>query len=174
MNRWKKISVSLILTLVLTLLITGCTKREDLKFDGKEGSLTLSVKKAGDYKLSTNAKDFKTTREQGILIGKDFKIGIEFNDDFDYFFKGDFKELKKARKNNAEYKEVTYSNLKGIQYFYSGYMRYEVILPIEGNKKYFLDLTIYGQDDTEKAAKEAIKNEEVLDILNHIKDIKAK
>ena len=175
MKSLKILTNTLVVTLVITLLITGCAvKREDLKFKVKEGSLTLSVKKSAGYKLSTNSKDFKNTREQGILIGKDFKIGIEFNDDFDYFFKGDFDALKKARKGNNNYKEITYSGIKGIQYYYPGYKRYEVILPIKNNKKYFLDLTIYGKEDTDKSAKEAIQNEEVLDVLNNIKDIKVK
>ena len=149
MNKIKKITITAVLTLVVTLLITGCApKREDLKFNGKEGSLAFSVEKKAGYKLSTKADDLRTSKEQAMLIGDDFKIGIEFSDDLDYFFKGDFKALKEARKTNPDFKEVTYSNIKGIQYFYSGYMRYEVILPIEGNDKYFLELTVYGKDET--------------------------
>ena len=53
-------------------------------------------------------------------------------------------------------------------------MRYTVILPINGNKKYTLNFNIYGKEETEESAKEAIKNEDVLDILNNLQDIKVK
>ena len=52
-------------------------------------------------------------------------------------------------------------------------MRYEVVLPIKGAKEHVLVLTVYGNGDNEKAAKEAINNEEVQDILNHIVSIEA-
>lgn len=176
MNKARKITITLVLTLVITLLVTGCggAKKEDLKFDGKKGTVTFTVNKDAGYKLSTKADDFRTSREQGMIIGKDFSIGIEFSDDLDYFHKGDFKAFKEEKKDNEEFKEVTYSDIKGIQYFYSGYMRYEIILPIEGNNKYTLNLTVYGKDETEKDAQTAIKSEEVKAILNGMKDIKVK
>ena len=156
------------------LVMTGCEpKREEISFKGEEGSITFNLKQDQNYKISTNSDDFRTSREQAVLIGKDFKIGIEFDNDLDYFFKGDFNKLKEARKNNTDYKEITYSDIKGIQYFYGSYMRYNVILPIKDSDKYYLVLTVYGKEDNEKSAKEAIKNEEVLDVLNHIIKINA-
>lgn len=168
--------ISIVLVAVIgMLIITGCApKRKELKFKGEEGSITFNVKEDSGYKISTNSDDLRTSREQGVLIGKDFKIGIEFNDDLDYFFDGDFNKLKDARKDRDDYKEVTYGDYKGIQYFYGGYMCYNVILKIEGSKDYFLELSVYGAEDNEKAAKEAIKNEEVLDVLNNITEITAK
>jgi len=43
------------------------------------------------------------------------------------------------------------------------------MLPVKNNENYYLALTIYGKEDKEAAAKEAIANSEVLDILNSIK-----
>lgn len=168
--------ISLSMLVVCTLfLMTGCEpKREEIKFDGDEGSLTFNLKVDEKYKISTDKADLRTSREQGALIGNGFKIGIEFSDDFDYFFKSDWDELKEARKDRDDYKEVTYSNLKGIQYFYSGYMCYDIILPVENNNKYFVVLTVYGDKDNEESTKAAIQNEEVLDVLNHITSITAK
>lgn len=173
-NLRRYLTISLLIIGTLTLL-TGCTqKREDVKFDGNEGSITFYLKQENKYKISTSRDDLKTVREQAIIIGKDFKIGIEFDNDFSYYYKGNFEEVKKKRKENEDYKEVTYSEMKGIQYFYPGYMRYNVVLPIKNSKTYYLVLTVYGKEDTQKSAKEAIKNEEVLDVLNHITKVSAK
>lgn len=168
-----KKTITIFLLIVTMTLITGCEKREEIKFNGDEGSISFSLKANKKYRISTDQKDFRTSREQAVLLGNGFKIGIEFDDDFGYFFKGDWKEVIKKRKENENFKEVTYSDIKGIQYFYGNYMRHNVIIPIKDNKKYYLVLTIYGEKDNEKSAKEAIKNEEVLDILNHITSISA-
>ena len=169
----KKIIASLLLIILILPIVTGCeTKRKELKYIGDEGTITFNVKEKSDIKISLNKKNFRTTREQGILIGKDFKIGIEFSDDFKYFFDGNFEKLKDARKDNNDYKEVTYSGIDGIQYFYDGYNRYNVILMIKDSKKYYVVLSIYGNQDTEKSAKEAIYSEEVLDVLNNITNLK--
>lgn len=173
MKKYVKYFSVLLLVVIGCAVLTGCApKREELVFKGKEGTITFNVKQDGNYKISTKKEDLRTSREQGTLIGKDFKIGIELNDTYSYFFDSDFKKLKEARKDYADYKEVTYGDYKGIQYFYAGYMCYNILLPIEGSKEYFLELSVYGKEDNEKAAKEAIKNEEVLDVLNNIKEIK--
>ena len=173
MNRLKSIALVALLA-VAVFTATGCEpKRKELKFEGKEGTIVFNVKEDTNYKISTDKKDLRTSREQAALVGKDFKIGIEFNDDFGYFFKGDWKALKEKRKSNDEYKEVTFGDLKGIQYFYGSYMYYEIELPCGNSKEYNLILTVRGNKDTEESAKAAIKNEEVQDILNNIKSIKA-
>ena len=173
MKKLKSIALVALLA-VAVFTVTGCEpKRKELKFEGKEGTIIFNVKEDTDYKISTEKDDLRTSREQAALVGKDFKIGIEFNDDFGYFFKGDWKALKEKRKDNDEYKEVTYGDLKGIQYFYGSYMYYEIELPCGNSKEYNLILTVRGNKDTEESAKAAIKNEEVQDILNNIKSIKA-
>ena len=174
MKNWKKlISMSLLVVAAITL-VTGCEKREEVKFEGDEGSITFNLKASKKYKISTDKKDLRTSREQAALVGDGFKIGIEFNDDFSYFFDSEWKKLVEKRKDNEDFKELTYSDIKGLQYFYGGYMCYEIYLPIEGSKDYFLVLSVYGKEDNEKSAKEAIKNEEVQDVLNHITKITAK
>ena len=166
--------IALVVMAFAVLLLSGCKpKREELKFKHEEGTIVFNVKKDMGYKISTDKKDFRTSREQGVLIGKDFKIGIEFDDDFKYFFKSDFNKIKEARKESDDYKEVTYSDIKGFQYFYDGYNRYTVILPCNDSKEYFLSLNIYGSKDNEESAKKAINNEEVIDILNNIVSIKS-
>ena len=77
--------------------------------------------------------------------------------------------MKKARKDYDDFKEVTYGGVKGIQFFYGGYMYYEIMLPVENNEKYYLDLTVRGKEDNEESAKKAISNKEVLEILDSIK-----
>ena len=156
------------------LLLSGCgEKRTELKFEGEEGTIVFNVKEKAGYKISTKKEDLRTTREQGTLIGDGFKIGIEFNDDFGYFFDSDFDKIKEARKDYDDYKEVTYSKLNGVQYFYGSYNSYEIMLPCGDSKDYFLTLSVYGAKDTEEAAKTAIQNEELLDVLNNITLIKA-
>lgn len=169
-----RIFALLLMVAVIPFIATGCEpKREELKFEGDEGTIVFNVKADAGYKISTDKEDLRTSREQAALVGKDFKIGIEFNDDFGYFFKGDWDQLKAKRKDNDQYKEVTYGDLKGIQYFYGSYMYYEVILPCGDSEKYNLILTVRGNEDNEKSAKAAIENEEVQDILNHIIEIKS-
>ena len=173
MKKLKFLALFLVVA-VVTVMTTGCeAKREELKFEGKEGTIVFNVKAGSDYKISTDKADFRTSREQAALVGKDFKIGIEFNDDFGYFFKGDFDALKAKRKDYPEYKEIEYSGIKGIQYFYGSYMYYEIILPCGDSKDYDVILTVRGNEDNEKSAKAAIANEEVQDILNHITTIKS-
>lgn len=163
--------LSIILVLAFTIvLLTGCgkEKKEALTFDGDEGKITFQVKEGSGYKISTEDDDLRTSREQGVLLANDFKIGIEFCDDYNYFFESNLDKLKEARKDYDDYKEVKYAGVDGVQYFYGGYNRYEVILPVANNNKYYLELSIYGTEDTEESAKAAIANQEVIDILNSI------
>lgn len=173
-----KKSIKLLVFTILfasVFLLTGCeAKRKELKFKGKEGTIVFNVKEDGKYRISTDKEDLRTSREQAALVGKNFKIGIEFNDDFGYFFKGDFKALKEKRKKDyKDLKEVKYSDIEGIQYFYGGYNYYEVILPCGKSKEYVVNLTVRGNEDKEESAKKAIKDEELLDVLNHITTIKS-
>ena len=170
-NSLKLFSV-LLVGLFVVSLVSGCEKREDLTFKGDEGTITFKVPE-GKYKISTKAKDKRTSREQGVLVGKDFKIGIEFCDDYKYFFNSNFNKMKKAREDYDDLKEVTYSGEKGIQFFNSGYMDYEIMIPVKNNKDYYLDLCIHPKKETEKDAKKLIKSKEVQDILNNM-EFKAK
>ena len=174
MKKYFKHVVVFAFALVLTIILTGCEpKRNDVTFKGEEGTITFAVTEDSGCKISTKNEDLRTSREQASLVCKDFKIGIEFNDDYGYFFNSDFNKLKEKRKDYDDFKEVTYSGNKAIQYFYGGYNSYEVLIPVDNNKEYYLDLSVYGKEDTEKAAKAAIKSEVVQDVLNNIKEFKA-
>ena len=163
-----KIATLLLIFALAVVLLTGCGKKEELTFDGEEGKITFKVKANGNYKISTEKEDLRTSREQGALVADDFKIGIEFCDDYKYFFDSDLAKLKEARKDYDDYKEVNYAGVDGVQYFYSGYMKYEIILPVANNDKYYLELSVYGKEDNEESAKEAIANKDVQEILNSI------
>jgi len=173
----KKIISIFCLLVLIVFVLSGCKqkqKRINIIFDGKEGKIVFAVKEDNKYKISSDSKEFRTTREQGVLVGKNFKIGIEFSDDLDYYSNGDFEKLKESRKKEEDYKEVTYSGTNGIEYFYGNYQRYDIYLPIKNDKKNVLILTIYGSKDTKESAKKALKSEEVQDILNNIISFNAK
>lgn len=159
----------MVIALMAMLSLTACGEKKDqLTFDGKEGKITFSVKKGSDYRISTDKKDLRTSREQGALVGNNFKIGIEFCDDYKYFFDSSLDKMKDKKKGNTDYKEVKYAGVDGVQYFYGGYNCYEVLLPVKNNEKYYLILTIYGKEDNEQSAKDAINNKELTDILDSI------
>ena len=170
-NSLKLFSVLLVALFVVSL-VSGCEKREDLTFKGEEGTITFKVPE-GKYKISTKAKDKRTSREQGVLVADNFKIGIEFSDDYGYYFKSDFNKMKKAREDYDDLKVVKYSGNKAIQFFNSGYMDYEIMIPVKNNKEYYLDLCVHPKKETEKDAKKLIKSKEVQDILNNM-EFKAK
>ena len=164
-----KLSVFILLIAFVLVLLTGCgVKKEELTFEGEEGKITFKVKANSGYRISTDKEDLRTSREQGALVGNDFKIGIEFCDDYNYFFESNLDKLKEARKDYDDYKEVNYAGVDGVQYLYSGYMNYEIMLPVANNEKYYLSLSVYGKEDNEESAKAAIANEELLEILNSI------
>lgn len=169
MKNLLKIAVLLLIVALAVVLLTGCgAKKEELTFDGEEGKITFKVKANSGYKISTEKEDLRTSRVQGALVGSDFKIGIEFCDDYNYFFESNLDKLKEARKDYDEYKVVTYNGVEGVQYFSGGYNSYEIILPVANNEKYYLELTVTGTEDKEESAKAAISNQDLLDILNSI------
>lgn len=172
MNKYLKILSIALIMLFAIVLLTGCgakkAKKETLTFDGEEGKISFEVKENSGYKISTEKEDLRTSREQGALVGNEFKIGIEFCDDYNYFFESNLDKLKEDKKDNDDYKEVKYGGVDGVQYFYGSYNCYNIILPVANNEKYYLELSVYGNKDTEEAAKTAIANQEVLDILNSI------
>lgn len=170
MKNLLKLFIFIVIVSAAALLLAGCgTKKEELTFDGEEGKITFTVNANSGYRISSEKEDLRTSREQGALVGNDFKISIEFCDDYNYFFESNLDKLKEARKDYDEYKEVNYGGVDGVQYFYGGYNCYEVMLPVANNDKYYLALSIYGKEDNEESAKAAITNTEVLDILNSIK-----
>ena len=173
MKKLVKVFSIMVVTVLMAISLAGCqsggsSKKKQITFDGEEGKITFSVNESGNYKISTDKADLRTSREQGALVADNFKIGIEFCDDYKYFFDSNLDKLKEKRKDYDDYKEVKYGGVEGVQYFYGGYNCYNIILPVKNNDKYYLELSVYGKEDKEEAAKEAIANSEVLDILNSI------
>lgn len=174
----KVVIVLMILALAMVLLTacgsdeegkSGSGKKVELTFDGEEGKITFKVPEGKDYKISEDKEDFRTSRVQGALVGKDFTINIEFCDDYNYFFNSDFEQLKEKRKDYDDFKVVKYGGVEAVQYFYGSYNTYDIIFPVANNEKYYMELSICGKEDTEEAAKKAIKNKELLEILDSIK-----
>jgi len=177
MKKLLKLIVVLMVLLTAIVLLTGCgseekkdsAKKEKLTFDGEEGKITFEVPEGKGYKISEDKEDFRTSRVQGALVGKDFTINIEFCDDYAYFFDSDFEKLKEARADYDDFKVVEYGGVKAVQYFYGSYNTYDIIFPVANNEKYYMELSICGAKDTEEAAKKAMENKELLEILDSIK-----
>ena len=164
----KIIGVLLVIILVV-LFITRFVARKKLKFEDETVSVIFSVKKNNDYTISQERSDLRTSREDAIILGDTFKIGIEIKDDLSLKkYSGDFEKYKEIYKEKEEFKEVTYSGIKGFQRYYEPYIRYEVFLPIEGSNKYFVKLDIYSKENTKETAKEQLESSKVKDILNNI------
>ena len=184
MKKFLKVFMVVLMVLATMFLLTACgseekeskssskdggsDKKEELVFDGDEGKITFQVKEGSGYKISTDSDDFRTSRVQGALVGKDFTINIEFCDDYAYFFDSDFEKLKEARSDYDDFEVVTYNGIDGVQYFSGSYNTYNIMFPVENNEKYYLELSICGTEDTEEAAKKAISNKELLEILDSI------
>ena len=81
-----RLNYILLENILICNIIRYLNKKDQITFDGKEGKITFSVKKGSNYRISTDKKDLRTSREQGALVGDNFKIGIEFCDDYKYFF----------------------------------------------------------------------------------------
>jgi len=165
-----KRTLYILLLLVATILLTGClVKRKAITITKDNIKADFHVKDSNNYKLSTDIKDFRSSREDGVINAKDFMIGIDISDEISYTeFKGDFNKLKKAYQKEEDFKEVTYSGLKGFQRYNISYIRYEVYLPIKNDNTKVLIVNIYSNANKDEITKELYQGEEIKDILNHI------
>lgn len=179
MKKLLKLVFVVMVLLSAMVLLTACgteekngkssVKKEELTFDGEEGKITFEVPEGKGYKISEDKDDFRTSRVQGALVGEDFTINIEFCDDYNYFFDSDFEKLKEARSDYDDFKVVEYAGVKAVQYFSGSYNTYEIIFPVANDENYYMELSICGKEDKEEAAKKAIDNKELLEILDSIK-----
>ena len=167
----KKIVHSGLLVLIVLTLMTGCfEKRKALEINEDNIYVKLNIMEKIKYTFSQELKDFKSSRECGMIINDNFKIGIEINKDMSYEkYKGSFEKLKKGRSESTEFKEVTYSGIKGFQRYNESYMRYEVYLPIKGTNERCLQLNIYSTLNRDEETRKQYTTKEVQDILNHVK-----
>ena len=154
----------LLLLIIPILLLTGCTKRYDLKYENAKLAITFSPD--DEYEIKEDSKYFRTAREKAIIIGPSFKVGVELNDTL-YTEKIKFKEFKKKYKGEDDFKEVEYSGMKGFQFYTPAYLRYEIYLPIDD--QIILRLNVYSANDKKKFTTKELKSDAVQDLLNHIK-----
>jgi len=159
----KKLKI-LLLLIIPVLLLTGCTKRYDLKYENAKLAITFSPD--DEYEIKEDIKYFRTAREKAIIIGPSFKVGLELNDTL-YTEKIKFKEFKKKYKSEEDFKEVEYSGMKGFQFYTPAYLRYEIYLPIDD--QIILRLNVYSANDKKKFTTKELESKEVQDLLNHIK-----
>lgn len=152
--------------LFIVLFFTGCKPGKKLKYKGDYLDLVFNVKYAYDYKLSKDKKDFRTAREEAILISDDFKIGIETSK-----YNGDFKKIKKKYEKEDDFKKVKYCKIKGFRIYNRKYARYEIYLPIEN--KYILRFNIYAYTNNKESTTKILKSKEVKLIFKYL-EIKVK
>ena len=167
----KKFKVFAFITAIVLIIpfITACDKKVEQKIETEEGTVTFTTKESAECKASTDKDDFRHSAQDGIMICKDYKIGVEFNDWYDYYFDSDSKKLLEKRKeDHKDAKEVTYNGKKAVQFFYGGYNGYDLQFPVDENKNYYIIISVYGIKDTEEAGKAAFNNKDVQDILNSI------
>ena len=156
---------------VSVVALTGCGKEklETVSFKDDENTkatINLSFAEGSNYTLSTNEEDFRTSRDNAILKGDTFNITIQF----DKFWSGEnINNLKEERKDNEEYKEVTYNGINGFSYYYAGYDTYKVVLPVSDTV--YASLCVYSKDimsSNQEEVKAAFDSEVVQNILNTV------
>lgn len=168
----------LILVITLLTITTGCfVKREKITIKKDNYEVILQVKNKKDFKISQEITDFKSSREDYMLFGKNFNISIDFSNELSNpSYKENFKNLNTQYNKEKDYKEVTYNKVKGFQYYNVGYLRYDVYLPIPNDNMNNMTIAIYPLEMSEQAAKNTYYSKEVQDLLKHIiiKNNKAK
>ena len=173
MNKTFKVFGLLVLVIALFTL-TGCGKdKKDeeksttISYNGDKLKADFKTNEKLKAKISKEANDLRTSREEAIIITDNFKIGIEENDDLAFSnYSGDFKKYKENYKDAEGYKEVKYNGFDGFVRYYGSYVRYEVYLKV--SDKYILKLNVYSKEDTDEATKKQFDSKEVQDILKNI------
>lgn len=152
----------LLMVIVLALLLTGCRKFKQII---SSENYKISIKTNNKYTFKYESKYFRTAREEALITGTKFKIGIEHP--MKIKNANEFKKFKKDYLKNEDFEEVNYSGYKGFRFYTSKYVRYEIYLNI--NNKYILRLNIYGNGSKKEKIKEALNSKDVNDILKHMK-----
>jgi len=171
----KIIKTMLILTILIICLVilTGCGSKQAMSTstydsDDIEASVSLTYPDSEDYKFSTNSDDFRTTANEAILLGPDFKIAIQIRD-LSFHFDKDFNNYKGKYISEEGGKEITVADLNGFVWYYAPYKAAVVVLPIELNPEYALELYIYTEKDSEDEVMEVFNSDAVQDILKTVK-----
>lgn len=160
---------AIILTIAMVFTLSGCGKKlKTVTYNSEKTntSINLSYDEKSSFTYSENREDLRTSSENAILKGKNFNIAIQIESYYSY---KNIDELKKSRKSYQDFKEVKYNDLDGFSYYYAPYVRYEVILPLNG--KYYVKLHIYSinSKDKNEDVKKLYNSDEVQEILNTVK-----
>ena len=167
----KKILKFFTLTLILSFL-TACKPGNKLTYEGKYLDLTFNVRYASNLRISEDKKDFRTAREEAVIISDNFKVGIEISDELsNEEYNGDFEKFKEKYKDKDDYKTVKYNDIKGFRIYTSQYARYEIYLPIEN--KYILRFNVYAFTNNKKSTTKVLKSKDVKQILKYF-EVKVK
>ena len=160
----KKMNKLYKLTLVLlgAFLLTGC---RHVKQYVNTDDMVVRFKAYEKYDIEYDNLYFRNIREVAMIIGPDFKIGIEQPTSIKNA--KEFDKFKKQYKSEEEFKEVKYSGYEGFMFYTAPYMRYEIYLNI--NNKHILRLNIYSANDQKEFQTKALNSKEVQYILKHMK-----
>ena len=160
------------LVLFFLLILTGCKPGKQMKYEGKYFNLIFNVKYSTDYRLSQEKNDFRTAREEAVLISDNFKIGVETSKDLsNEEYNGDFNRFKSKYKDSVDFKEVKYGNLKGFRIYCEPYARYELYFPVDN--KYILRFNVYAFTNNKKSTTKVLKSSDVKQIFKYL-DIEMK
>lgn len=152
----------ILLVIVLALVLTGCRKTKQYI---KSESYNIEIKTNNKYDFKYDSMYFRTAREEVMIHGTDFKIGIE--NPIKIKNEKEFKEYRKEYTKQEKYKEVKYSGYKGFQFYNDSYMRNEVYLNIDN--KYIMRLNVYGRGSNKDKIYKILDSKDVKDILKHMK-----
>lgn len=161
MKTFKTIS-KLLLIIMFAIALTGCRKYKQT-IDSENYKIDIKVSKKFDFKYKSNY--FRTAREEAIISGDKFKIGIE--NPIKIKNKKEFDKFKKEYTKKEDFEEVKYSGYKGFIFFTPSYVRYELYLNIDN--KNILRLNIYSRGSKKENIKAALESKDVQDILKHMK-----
>lgn len=150
------------------LLLGGCGKKlitSTYTDEENKASISLSYPEDDKFSYSTDSKDFRTSAEEAVLISDTCKIAWDV---VSIGYDGNFEKIQERAMDRDESKEVTYNGIKGVSYYYSPYVRYNVVLPV--NNQCYIEFHIYSTNekhDKEHAA-EVFDKDEVQNILKTV------
>ena len=157
MKRMSKI----LLVLILSIFLTGCRRNEQ---SINSDNYKIILKTYNKYNFNYDSVNFRTAREEVLIEGENFRIGIE--NPIKIKNEKAFKKYQKDYTKKDNYKEVKYSGYKGFMIYTPSYIRYEIYLNIDN--KYIMRLNIYSLDHDKKHQTKALNSDDVQDILKHM------
>ena len=170
MKNIKKYIIYLIIVLI-TLSATACMKNsKTITYTKDKIEIKLKINDNIKYTLSEDIKDFKSSREDAMILTDKYHIGIDISNELSYSkYNGNFENLKNSHKEKAQdFKEVTYHKINGFQEYNINYMRYEVYFPIKNDKENIVICNIYAPETKDNMVKEIFQSKEIQNILNSI------